>query len=53
MFPKLSYAEYLIKAGVTDTRQSWIEWKIEYYSMEHDEAMSASYDPDCGYKPLT
>jgi hypothetical protein len=48
----MNYAEYLMRTGLKDTRRSWIEWKMDCFSMSEREAIKAAYDSEWGYKPL-
>ena len=45
----MSYATYLEKTGLKNCRESWIDWKIDIYSMSRKEAVKASIDPEWGY----
>lgn len=45
----MSYVEYLEKTGLKNCRESWIDWKIDIYSMSRKEAVKASIDPEWGY----
>ena len=42
----LSYAEYLSKTGKPDSRESWIDWKIDCCGMTFMAARRASYYVD-------
>ncbi|WP_206459407.1 hypothetical protein [Anaerovorax sp. IOR16] len=45
-----SYKEYLQKTGKKDSRESWIDWKVEICGMDYEEARIASIDPDWGWE---
>jgi hypothetical protein len=53
MFPKLSYEEYLVKTSKPDSRDSWVDWKVECHGMDYDEARKALIDPEWGYEKIT
>lgn len=47
----LSYLQFLKTLKLSDSRQSWIEWKV-YTGLKREEAEKVSYDKVWGYQPL-
>lgn len=48
----MSYEYYLKVMGLTDSRTSWVMWKVYACNMKEREAKKVSLDPVWGYKPL-
>ncbi|WP_156738185.1 hypothetical protein [Christensenella intestinihominis] len=48
----ISYQEYLNETNKNDTRQAWIDWKMERCDMPEEEAIKAAYDEEWGYSQI-
>lgn len=50
---KISYKEYIDQTRQTDSRRTWVNWKMDIFGMTEKQAIQAAYNPEWGYaKPL-